>query len=128
MATIRELASRLQSEERLAGVPLDEEVVVAQAVSAARFYYGFALPEPWDQALRTFDDVTPESVLSVSEWAIIRPLFMLYVEREVALQLEASRGLGVDPYGRTSSEIAAEITQLETSMPQIAFAQPIVSV
>ena len=35
----------------------------------------------------------PSLDLSDSEWALIRPLFLLYVERETALHLEDTRGL-----------------------------------
>jgi hypothetical protein len=45
-----------------------------------------------------------------------------------ALQLEASRGMGADPFGRSSSEVAIEITQLESEMPRKAFYQPIITI
>jgi hypothetical protein len=55
-------------------------------------------------------------------------LFLLYVERETALQLEASRGLGLDVFGRSSGEVAGDIAQAEAEMPHRAFCKPIVSV
>jgi hypothetical protein len=66
--------------------------------------------------------------LTPSEWAIIQPLFNAYVDHENALRLEASRGLGLDVYGRSSSELASEIKQLEMDLPRKAFYQSIASV
>ena len=59
---------------------------------------------------------------------MIRPLFVLYVERETAVQLEASRALGVEVFGRTVSEIDGEITQYESMLPEKAFCQPVITV
>ena len=62
--------------------------------------------------------------LTPSEYAIIQPLFELYAEHENAMMLEASRGLGVDVFGRTVSEIAQDITQREMDLPKLAFMEP----
>ncbi|HEO1661584.1 hypothetical protein OE519_00505 [Pseudomonas aeruginosa] len=127
MAKLADLAQTFATQERPAGNLLDEETVLAQAVAATRFYAGFA-------ALRAHEGVTPvpdidgDTAITTSEWALIRPLFLLYAERETALQLEASRGMGIDPFGRSASEIAAEITQAEADMPHRAFFQPIITV
>lgn len=127
MATLVELAERFASQERPAGNLLDESTLLAQLLAATRFYAGFAV-------IRSFETPTPprelgkDTEINDSEWALIRPLFMLYVERETALQLEASRGLGIDPFGRSASEVAVEIAQIEADMPRKAFCQPIVTV
>ncbi len=78
--------------------------------------------------LAPVDWVEAGTVISQSEWSLIRPLFMLYVERENSLHLEASRNLGVDVYGRSSSEINQEISQLEMDIKRAAFVQPVISV
>lgn len=127
MATLADLAEKFATQERPAGNLLDEDTVLAQAVAATRFYAGYAV-------IRARDGADPVPAIdgtleiSESEWALIRPLFLLYVERETALQLEASRGMGIDPFGRSASEIAAEISQAEADMPRRAFFQPIVTV
>lgn len=127
MATLSALASQFATQERPAGNLLDEETVLAQAMAATRFYAGYAV-------IRARDGVDPVAAIdgdleiNESEWALIRPLFLLYVERETALQLEASRGMGVDPFGRSASEIAGDIAQIEAEMPHRAFFQPILTV
>jgi hypothetical protein len=127
MATLSALASQFATQERPAGNLLDEETVLAQAMAAARFYAGYAVILARENA----DPVPAISgglEITESEWALIRPLFLLYIERETALQLEASRGMGVDPFGRSASEIAGDIAQAETEMPHRAFFQPILTV
>ena len=66
--------------------------------------------------------ITKDTVLSVGEWTVIRPLFWLYVERENAQRLEASRALGLEVYGRSVSEIAGDISVMEReTLPADAF-------
>lgn len=137
MATERSIAERVLaylSDERPAGVMLDADVVTAQAVAATTFYRGFAqLEEHWarleeDAEAQALPSVLPDTLLTDSEWAIIRPLFLLYVERETAVMLEASRGLGVDVFGRTTSEIASDIQIAEQDMAHRAFLFPAMTI
>lgn len=128
MTRLADLAKSFAEDERPAGNLLDDDSVLAQAIAATRFYAGFA-------ALRDHEDKEPpeqsingDTGITTSEWALVRPLFLLYMERETALQLEASRGMGADPFGRSSSEVAIEITQLESEMPRKAFYQPIITI
>lgn len=127
MSSLTEHATEFAGTERPAGNLLDGIQITAQAVAATRMYAGYG-------KLRAFDGVDPvpaidgNTAVSVSEWAVIRPLFMLYVERENALQLEASRGLGVDVFGRDSSTIAADIAQAEAELPLKAFCRPVLTV
>ena len=137
MASLQPIEQRAQAfieHERPSGLMLDPDPVTAQAVAAARFYGGFArLDEPWARLavdpdapdLATIDATTP---LSDSEWALVRPLFLLYLERETALMLEASRGLGVDVFGRSTSEIATDITLVEQEMAHRAFLFPVLTI
>lgn len=130
MATVKQLVAEFVEKERSIGRILDESAIAAQCMAAVRFYAGYALKEPASAYtdVAKFEELTQETELTPSEWALIRPLFLLYVERETALQLEASRVMGADPWGRNSSEVGAEITQYEMQFPQKAFAQPLFTV
>jgi hypothetical protein len=128
MPTLADLAQKFATQERPAGNLLDDPTVLAQAVAATRFYAGYASIRSREAAVDPVPDIDGTTEISDSEWALIRPLFMLYAERETALQLEASRGMGIDPFGRTASEIAADIVQVEAEMPHRAFCQPILTV
>jgi hypothetical protein len=59
--------------------------------------------------------------LTPSEYALIWPLFELYVELENAEALEASRASGMDGWGRSTDTIRAEIEQTEERMSKAAF-------
>lgn len=137
MATAQPIATRVQTyldHERPSGVMLEPAAVTAQAVAAATVYRGYArLEEHWarlaaDPEAEPLAVIDATTELTDSEWAVIRPLFLLYVERETAIMLEASRGLGVDVFGRAVSEIATEITQLEQEMAHRAFVYPVITV
>lgn len=128
MATIDALVDYFLTEERPDSVVLDSATVLAQAVAATRYYAGYAnlvVNDDVDPPLPEIDDTTD---LSNSEWALIKPLFMLYVELETAIQLEASRGMGVDVFGRSSSEIRQDINQIQMEFPKNAFSQAIITV
>lgn len=102
------------------GLVIGDDDVTAQAVAAARHYHGYG--DIRSVAGKSAAAVTEDTAIAPGEWAVIKPLFMLYVERENARALEASRGLGVDVYGRTISEIGPEITQYENNdLPRLAF-------
>lgn len=115
------------------GLMLDDAFVARCLKKAVRFYCGWAklaaLPVAAD-AIHDPIDASNEIAgdqnfdLTPSEYAVIRPLFDLYVEHENAVMLEASRGLGVDVFGRTVSEIAQDILQRETDLPKLAFMEP----
>ncbi|APQ14662.1 hypothetical protein BJP27_24115 (plasmid) [Pseudomonas oryzihabitans] len=66
--------------------------------------------------------------LTPSEYALIRPLFELYVELENAEALEASRSSGMDSWGRSTDAIKSEIQQTEERMPAAAFTFEIVTI
>lgn len=130
MATLAALADRFATQERPAGNLLDAPAVLAQAVATASFYAGYAEIRSRVQTdpLVPVPAISGTTEINESEWALMRSLFMLYVERETALQLEASRGLGMDVYGRSSSEVAGDIMQAEMELPHRAFCRGIVTV
>ena len=96
--------------------------VAALAVLATRFYWGYA-------ALASAPtEITDQTEVNESEWALIYPLFRLYWERKQAIQLEATGMLGVQSFGRQSSEIVQDIRQVEAELPLKAFMQPVITV
>lgn len=135
MQTIAARVATLLDEEQPSGMMLAPEQVTALAIKAAVFYAGYArMAFAWaaldaDPELTDPDaPITADTLTSDSEWALIGPLFALYLERENAIMLEASRGLGVDVFGRAVSEIATDITLKEQEMPRAAFMAPVQTV
>lgn len=116
------------------GLLLDLLTLTTIFLSAVRFYAGYAdLDAVFVDSLGVITPVDIDSIdkdtdITNSEWAVIKPLFLLYIEREQSTMLEASRGMGFDVYGRSSSEIDSEIKQCEDDMPKKAFSQLIVSI
>lgn len=127
MAKLADLAAQFTESERPAGNLLDDATVLAQAVAATRYYAGFAVIRS-RVGIDPVPPISADTEINESEWAIIRPLFVLFAERETALQLEASRGMGIDPFGRSASEIAMEITQVEADMARRAFCREIITI
>jgi len=106
------------------GLIIDGDEVIKQACAAARQYlaWGEIASIGADGAPAVLADVDAHCVITPSEWGLIKPLAALYVERENARALEASRGQGVDVYGRSVSEIEQSITQYEVmDLPRLAF-------
>lgn len=118
---LSDLVRRFVEFERGAANILPLEQVSAQAVAAVSFYAGYS-------TLDDESDISGQMDITISEWAEIRPLFVLYVERENALQMEATRSLGADPFGRSSSEAAQDIAQMEADLPRRVFYQPVVTI
>jgi len=125
MAILANLVARFVENERGAANILPPESVTALAVAAVSYYAGFAeLTHLADGA--EIDDTLD---VTVSEWAEIRPLFVLYVERENALQLEATGILSAGGgFGRSSSEVGGEIAQMEAELPRRVFYHPVITI
>ena len=138
-------------EERPIGLVLEASQVTALAISAAAYYSGYGtlrslVPDvypdiPSVSPSRSYEDagllpippVVVESIVGStqidgSEWAIIRPLFELYVEREQAIHLEATRQMGSEVFGRLVSEVQQDINQRHEEVKQAAAYQPVLSV
>jgi len=120
-------------EGRPAGNILDDDTLIFQAIAAVSFHAGYSqLKAHYDLPVydppRPVPAINDNTDVSVSEWSLIRPLFLLYVERENAIQLEASRGFGVDVYGRSTSEIASDILTMESEWATKAFAREITTI
>lgn len=117
VVTVNEMVNFYQQENRPLGIVVDEVVIEAQAIKAVKYYLGFGNLSHVSED----NNLTLSSSLNKSEWAVIMPLFELYVERENALILESSRALGVEVYGRSVSEVANDITQKELEIQNLAF-------
>lgn len=111
------------------GCVLTEEQITRHLRDAVRQYCGYARLTS-AQSLDTVhsDLYTPDTVpvavdvdLTHSELAIIRPLWLLYIEKENAMALEASRSQGADPYGRNTAEVTQSILDYEGSLPRLTF-------
>ena len=108
------------------GLFLAQTEVLACAVRAVRYYMGWQ--DLADLSATGLAAVAGSTDITASEWVLIAPLFLLYVERESAIVVEASRGMGVEPVGRASSEVAAEIQQAELGFGQMAYIEPVFAV
>lgn len=108
------------------GLVIDDADIKKQACNAARLYltWGDIASLATSDPSVALDDVDENCDITPGEWGVIKALHVLYVERENARALEASRGNGVDVYGRTVSEIDQAITQYESQdLPRAAFSQ-----
>lgn len=114
------------------GIILDETQITRHLKAAVRFFCGHAVLKnhppiavgdtvhsPVNASNEIDDD--QDFDLTLGEYALIKPLFYLYAELENATGLEASRGQGLDVYGRSSSEIRQEVAQMEADMAKIAY-------
>ncbi|SFL23842.1 hypothetical protein SAMN05216302_10468 [Nitrosomonas aestuarii] len=127
MKTLSDRVDEYLLQERSISNILDVEIALPMAVAATRFYAGYAAIESHAD-LDPAPAISPDTEISNSEWSVIRPLFVLYTEKESAIQLEATGMLGVGMHGRSSSEVGQEITQIEMEMPKRAFVQDIITV
>jgi hypothetical protein len=114
------------------GIVLSQTEIERNFIKAVRFYCGYAALTDSELADGIHSDFgsdievkgCTDRDITFSELAIIRPLFDLYVELENALNLEASRGEGLEMWGRASSEVQADIREMEMDMPRKAFMEP----
>lgn len=123
---LSDLAAEYATQRSATGLFITEPQVLQCLVDATRFYAGWQTLEDADSA--TLATITGTTVLEAGEWSIIAPLFRLYVERESALVIEASRGLGVEQVGRDSSTVAGDILNEESLLAQKAYVEPVFSV
>lgn len=121
------LAAEYATMRAASGLFVGSNEVLMCAINAARFYAGFAAMSDATARQGPFF-VTGSTIVTTDEWAIIAPLFRLYVERESAVVVEASRVAGVEQVGRSYAEVAADIAVLEADMPNKAFDEEVFSV
>jgi hypothetical protein len=127
MNTIKELSLEYLEHNPLTSL-MEESDLTAAALRAASYYRAwgnlecFLIQDVFGRA--TYDDrnLLETDTLTHSEWAQIKPLFMLYAELAAAQMQEASRGLGLEVYGRSASEIMSDVNrEQEELMPLKAF-------
>ncbi len=119
-----------------AAIVLPIEDIQRLLKAAVRFYCGYATIRSAEPTAEHRNDVpvvhtaidatsdisgTQDFDLNPSEWSIIKPLFDIYVERENASHIEASRALGVDVFCRSVGEIQVDVNEREGSMAKLAF-------
>lgn len=130
-AKLEALATEYIENSRPIGLVIESEQVVHQAIDALRFYAAYGPVQSISSApgnVPGLEALTRETQLTNGEWGMVRPLFILYVERENALHLEASESLGVTVYGRRSAEVTQDITIAEELCRFGAFSRPIIAV
>lgn len=116
------LAAEYATMRAASGLFVGGSEVLMCAINAARFYAGYAvMSDPVARQGPFF--VTGATTVTTSEWAIIAPLFRLYVERESAVVVEASRVAGVEVVGRSYAEVQADINVAEAELPQRAYVE-----
>lgn len=111
------------------GCVLDDVQITRHLRGAVRQYCGYARLANAQSADGVHTDIdvseTAEGAqdfdLTPSELSIIRPLWMLYLEKENGTALEASRSQGADPWGRPVAEVAMAITDYEQRLPSLTF-------
>lgn len=120
---IRQLTAQHMAELPI-GCVLTEEQVERSLRDAARQYCGYA-----DLASGVDVDATAlvgsneaqDVDLNTSELSIIRPLWLLYLEKENSMALEASRTQGAELFGRAVAEVVMSIQDYELRLPQLCF-------
>lgn len=143
MQTAQERVDAYFDEQRPVGAIVEQEQGLALLLAAVRKYQAYGDLETHErqradyEAARVLDASTPPPVLApidgglptgASEWGVIEPLWHLYMERERALMVEATRMMGDVSHGRMSSEIQADINLYESDMHIKAFVFPVVTV
>lgn len=113
--------SSLSLSDQLPGAPVPGSTAIPSATD----------PEPAvleSLPVKRLSYLTDQTIVTVGEWSCIQPLFTLYVEKENAMRLEASRAMGIEVYGRSVGEIAQDISREEEGMPQKAFSHAVIEV
>ena len=136
-----QLSARIQHylDQSEIGIVIDSDQINACALNATTQYAGYAdliadcsiVSDPLHDSLWIDDPARPitlETCITDSEWAIIEPLFDLYVRHENAVFLEASRNLGVDVYGESVSELTQQITAYLEGLPAKAFYYEVITI
>lgn len=95
---------------------IDKDVAVKFVIEAAVEYqaWGFLTADSatFNQDgdfIHKKEEITNKTILTPSEWGVIKVLAYLFAEKENALIQESSRVASHEPYGRSSSEVEQDI-------------------
>jgi len=111
------------------GCVLTDDQVLRSLRDATRFYCGHAdLASGGSVGALALGEAGDDVEVSESELSIIKPLWLLYMERENSTALEASRTQGAEVYGRAVSEVQASIIDYEARLPGLAFCEDWVTI
>ncbi|QIB09042.1 hypothetical protein GZ982_30320 (plasmid) [Pseudomonas fluorescens] len=127
---ISELAAQHMAELPI-GCVLTSEQVERSLRDATRQYCGCADLKSGQvvnaQALIGADP-TQDVDLTAGELSLIRPLWLLYLEKENSMALEASRSQGAELFGRAVAEVQPAIQDYELRLPELAFCEDWISI
>lgn len=116
------------------GCALTEEQIARHLRNATRQYCGYATLASAQYLGGPIENLPADAAqfadieVSDSELAVIQPLWLLYIENENAMALEASRSQGADPWGRATSEVRQSILDYERELPRLAFSYEVRSI
>lgn len=128
--TLQDLVTEYMAVGDNGGNVVEEQIVMQQLIDAVRFYlaYGDLKQRLAGDVIIEAGDVSDTTELTSSEWGLIKPLFNLYAEKQNAIRLEASRANGLDVYGRSVSEVQADINLMHDELPHKIFSMDMFSV
>lgn len=147
---LQDLVSEYVQSRQPGWLVLDEPEVAAYALEAARYFAAYGdiaalskhdplpgatgaddpvptMPSPMPSLtngvpIKNLALIGLATDITTGEWAVIGGLFALLVELENAMRLEASRSAGLDPYGRSVSEIQQALDMMRNeTIPRRAF-------
>lgn len=127
---IRQLTAQHMAELPI-GCVLTAEQVERSLRDAARQYCGYAnlsSGEEVDASALVGSNESQDVDLNTSELSIIRPLWLLYLEKENSMALEASRTQGAELFGRAVAEVQMSIQDYEMRLPQLCFCEDWITV
>lgn len=123
---IVDLVVRWTRSFRTVGNLLEESQVLGCAIRACETYASHAPLK--SQGYKASDDfLNQETDITPSEWGLIEPLFLLYVEKEESIYIDATRQFGGDIERRSNSEIQQDINQYLEGLPRKSFMRGVIS-
>lgn len=114
---------------------LDETQLLANLGEAVRAYCAYQVlgiaADSTDHASYApvgGQQIAADTQLTFSEIEVIRPLWMLFNEKEISGMMELSRGMGVEQAMRSVAEVEMAIAEYQMRLPDLAFYEPVRSI